>query len=490
MPATHEIADSPSHTNANLGVHETGSSSNALSSFREPPHSGAIDLALTEKLAMLEKIEGAQLSKSQLPTAIIVGAMLALLPHAANAQATGNTKVTYCGIGLQGALTDYTMANPYSGQFYSNTQLRSALAKALFDGIPAAAWALDIQPAGEGKGTGLALSHVITYEKSDQQSFVDPVDRKTYYNTSYAVGFNTVLFDLDSKQVRSLVPAILRYNTTTAEKPTNAARQQAFEAMLRNTAADAPLGQWMTSIRALPMRFDDKVTFQVLPVAFSEAAQQRLMSQNAFDAKSAADFSRRATILTEALVALQFAKPLVPADTGPTPAGQQSEPANNYVATIPECLGQSAATFTALPPAYQLRVIVDDLKSADFKHPLQTMDGNGTTQNEIGYGGRFKAQILAFDTAGGGTVIDDRTFGYAKSLRFLGQVTLDQKEEYLKLTSSFVKELLMAYSNQDKNWVKEHMSATIIDKKERNHSQVAKQWKDLFAKRLAIATVK
>jgi hypothetical protein len=453
-------------------------------------HSDVVSPAFSEKTTTLKKIEGAQLSKSGSPTAIIAGAMLALLPHAANAQATGNTKVTYCGIGLQGALAEYAMANPYSGQFYRNQEFRTALSKALFAGIPAAAWAMDIQPAGEGKGTALALSHVITYEKADQQSFVDPVDQKTYYNTSYAVGFNTVLFDLDSKQVRALVPAILRYNTTTAGKPTDATRQQAFEAMLRNTGADAPLGQWMTSIRALPMRLDDKVTFQVLPVSFSEAAQQRLMSQNAFDAKSAADFSRRATILTEALVALQFAKPLVPADTGSAVAGQQGEPANQYVATIPECLGESAATFTAPLPAYQLRVIVDDLKSADFKHPLQTLDGNGTTQNEIGFGGRFKAQILAFDTAGGGTVIDDRTFGYAKSLRFLGQVNLDQKEEYLKLTSVFVKELLTAYSNQDKNWIKEHMSAAIVDKKERNHSQVAKQWKDLFSKRLGIAAAK
>ena len=429
------------------------------------------------------------MSKSGSSIAIIAGAMLAFLPHAANAQATGNIKVTYCGIGLQGTLAEYERANPYSGKFLTQ-EFRTALAKALFERIPKTAWAMDIQPKDEGKGTGLALSHVITYEKADQQSFVDPLDRKTYYNIRYAIGLNTVLFDLDSKQVRALVPAIIRHNTTAAEKPAGSTQQQAFEAMLRNTGADWPLGQWMTSIRDLPMRFDDKVTFQVLPVSFSEAAQQRLMSQNAFDAKSAADFSRRATILTEALVALKFAKPLVPADTGPAVAGQQGKPANQYVATIPECLGQSETTFTALPPSYQLRVIVDDLKSADFKHPLQTMDGNGTTQNEIGFGGRFKAQILAFDTAGGGTVIDDRTFGYAKSLRFLGQVNLDPKEQYLNLTSEFVKDLLKAYSNQDKNWVKEHMSAAIVDKKERNHSQVAKQWKDLFSKRLAISAAK
>ncbi len=428
------------------------------------------------------------MSTSDLPTAIIAGAMLALLPHAANAQATGNTKVTYCGIGLQGTEAEYATANPYSGKFL-NREFRTALAKALLERIPKAAWAMDIQPKDEVKGTGLALSHVITYEKADQQSFVDPVDRKTYYNIRYAVGLNTVLFDLDSKQVRALVPAILRSNTTADGKPTDATQRQAFEEMLRDTAADKPLGQWITSIRDLPMRFDDKVIFQVLPVSFSEAAQQRLMSQNAFDAKTAADFLRLATISTEALVALKFAKPLVPADTGPAVVGQQAKPANEYMLTIPECLGQPAA-FTALPPAYQLRVIIDDLKSADFKHPLQTMDGNGTTQNEIGFGGRFRAQILAFDTAGGGTVIDDRTFGYAKSLRFLAQVNLDQKEQYLKLTSAFIKELLDAYSTQDKNWVKEHMSAAIVDKKERNHSQVAKQWKDLFFKRLAIQAAK
>jgi hypothetical protein len=45
-----------------------------------------------KKTITLKKIEGAQLSKSGSPTAIIAGAMLALLPHAANA--TGNAKVT------------------------------------------------------------------------------------------------------------------------------------------------------------------------------------------------------------------------------------------------------------------------------------------------------------------------------------------------------------------------------------------------------------
>lgn len=430
------------------------------------------------------------MSELRSSTALVAGAILALIPHAASAQAPGNTRVTYCGIGLQGAFDDFAKDNPSTGQFYSNQAFRTALAKALLAGMPAEAWALDIQPAGEATGTGLALSHVITYEKADQQSFVDPVDQKTYYNTSYAIGFNTVLFDLDAKQVRALVPAILRYNTTTAGPQTSAMRQQSFEAMLRNTSADAPLGQWMTSIRALPMRLADKVTFQVLPVSFSEAAQRQLASQNLFNAAAASDFSRRATILTEALVALQFAKPLVPADTGTVAAEQQGESTNQYVATIPECLGQSAATFTPLPPAYQLRVTVDDLKSADFKHPLPTVAGTGAIQNEIGFGGRFKAQILSVATGSGGTVIDDRTFAFAKSLRFLGRVNLDPREEYLKLTAVFVKELLTSYANQDKNWIKEHMSAAIIDKKERNPSQVAKQWKDLFSKQLSITPAK
>lgn len=425
-------------------------------------------------------------------TFLAMAAAVALvgLPCSANAQVSGNTRVAYCGIGVQGSLADYGAANPYTSEFYRNQNLRIDLQRALLAGIPADAWALDVKPAGESQGSGLALSHVITYEKIDQQTFVDPVDQKTYYNTSYAIGFNTVLFDLDAKQVRALVPAILRYNTTTPVPQSIVQRQQAFEAMLRNTMPDGALGQWMTSIRSLPLRWDTKVTFQVLPVAFSEAAQQRLLEQKLFDATTVADFSRRATILTEALVALQFAKPLVPANTGPLTAGQPGENANQYVATIPECLGQSAATFAALPPAYQLRVTVDELKNADMTHSLPTADGKGVTQAEIGFGGRFKVQVLAFDSAGGGTVIDDRTFSYAKSLRFIGQATLNQREEYLKLTTAFVKDLLAAYATQDQKWVKEHMSATIADKKARNPSQVTKQWKELFAKRLAITAAK
>jgi len=418
---------------------------------------------------------------------------LTALPHVANAQGTANLPVTYCGVGVQGALDEFATANPYSGQFYRNEQFRTALAKTLFAAIPAETWKMDLNRSGEGTGAGrgLALSHVITYEKADQQSFIDPVDKKTYYNTSYAVGINTILFDLGSKQVRALVPAILRSNTTTPAPQTKIVQQQAFDAMLSNAAADAPLGQWMASIQGLPLRWDDQVTFQVLPVSFSDAAQQRLLSQQVFDANGASDFSRRATILTEALVALQFAKPLVPAQAGPSPSDTSgSEPANQYVATIPECLGQSAATFEARPPAYQLRVIVDDLKTADFSHELPGVDGGGTTQKEIGFGGRFRAQVLSFATQGGGTVLDDRTFGYAKSLRFLGEVKLNANEEYLKLTTSFVKELLAAYASQDRKWVKEHMSAAIVDKKQRDPSQVSKQWKDLFSKKLGIAAAK
>jgi hypothetical protein len=55
-------------------------------------YSDVVSPAFSQKTITLKKIEGAQLSKSGSPTAIIAGAMLALLPHAANA--TGNGKVT------------------------------------------------------------------------------------------------------------------------------------------------------------------------------------------------------------------------------------------------------------------------------------------------------------------------------------------------------------------------------------------------------------
>jgi hypothetical protein len=43
-------------------------------------HSDVFDPAFSQKTITLKKIEGAQLSKSGSPTAIIAGAMLALLP--------------------------------------------------------------------------------------------------------------------------------------------------------------------------------------------------------------------------------------------------------------------------------------------------------------------------------------------------------------------------------------------------------------------------
>jgi ABC-type phosphate/phosphonate transport system ATPase subunit len=67
-------------------------------------HSDIFGPAFSGKTTTLKKIEGAQLSTSGSPTALIAGAMLALLPHAANA--TGNAKVTSCRIWLQGALAE------------------------------------------------------------------------------------------------------------------------------------------------------------------------------------------------------------------------------------------------------------------------------------------------------------------------------------------------------------------------------------------------
>ncbi|MEI6486798.1 MAG: hypothetical protein WCO11_11090 [Sphingomonadales bacterium] len=423
-----------------------------------------------------------------LAVAAVTSAALTASP--VQAQASEKTKVIYCGIGVQGALADFAAANPYTGQFYRRNDQRTGLNKALLAGIPAEAWQLDVQPAGEGKGSDLGLSHVIAYEKVDEQSFVDPVDQRVYYNTSYAIGFNTVLFDLASKQVRALVPAILRFNTTTPAPQGAAQRQQAFDTMLRDTSADGAIGQFLASIRALPMRFGDKASFQVLPVTFSDGAQQRLAAQNLFDSKGADQFSRRATSVSEALLALQFAKPMVPANSSAPNAGQAGAATNQYVATIPECLGQAAVSFAAPLPAYQLRITVDELRTANFEHQLPTADGQGAAQVEMGFGGRFRAEILAVQGPDTATVLDDRSFGYARSLRFLGPVKLDAREEYLKLTAAFVKELLTAYASQDQKWIKEHLSAAIADKKERNPGQISKQWKDLFMKRIAIPAVK
>jgi hypothetical protein len=120
----------------------------------------------------------------------------------------------------------------------------------------------------------------------------------------------------------------------------------------------------------------------------------------------------------------------------------------------------------------------------------------GTVQTELGYGGRYITQIVAVESqvidnelVRGGKVLDERTFKFAKSLRFTGDREINSYGQYEKLSSSFLQELLNTYTTQDKKWIKNHMSAAVTDKKARDNGGVAKSWKKLIAETMLVKSV-
>jgi len=149
-------------------------------------------------------------------------------------------------------------------------------------------------------------------------------------------------------------------------------------------------------------------------------------------------------------------------------------------------------------PSYELRLTVDLLSNGKVQHELSEMadKSRGTGQTELDYGGRYITKIVAVESqvvddqlVRGGKVLDERTFKYARSLRFTGDREINRYGQYEKLSSSFLQELLNNYTTQDKKWIKNQMSAAVTDKKARDNGTVAKSWKKLIAETMMIKSV-
>jgi hypothetical protein len=423
-------------------------------------------------------------------------AFIALLSMASPgvAQDLGLQQVKYCGLGVQGALTNFATSNPNVAEIYNDANLRQSINGQLLAASPAENWNINLSAEGGG-ASGLAMSHVITFENVDPQPFIDPRTGKKLYNVSYSVGINTVLFDLNARQIRAMVPAIARFSDLKDAPPSASEQRAAFDGILQSAGTpDGPLARWLSSIKSLPLRYDEQTYFQVLPVNFEDEVREKLIGEpGGTESDGAKEFSERATTQSEALIAMAFAKPIVPAtliadpiSSDPAMAGQASS--NQYVATIPDCLGDTGADLIMPDPTYQLRLTIHKLASAQHNHEFDSYldSGQKSVQQEVGFGGRFGAEIIAFNSIGDSTILDSRTFSFAKSVRFTGERDLNSYEEYLKLTTTFVRELLDAYTSQDKDWIKAHMSAAVTDKKARKASGVQKAWRELFQKKLRI----
>ena len=430
---------------------------------------------------------------SRVTLSVLFAASLASGPLA-SAQDASLSNARYCGLGYSGASVEFQKNNPYVAKLLGDIKRRAAYNNRLFEIAKASNWKINLYNKDDtaGKGASLGLSHVVSFEQSEVQEFVDPRSGSRKFSTSYRVGLNTVLFDLNDRQIKALIPSVIVYPVVSSAPPTPAQSTAAIAAIFDGIGdPNSAIGRWMDSVKRLTIRSDEKVYFRVLPLVLSDDTRTELAAVSAQPADTPGLFVKTLTSEVESLVASTFGKPLVPQATND--AGMAAG-GNQYVANIPDCLGQNVKLILP-PPSYQIQIYVDKLKSARYQHTLDSipsLPSRGTLQTEIGYGGRFRAEVSEYvddPSGGGGKVIDSRTFKFSKSLRFSGDRTVSGYSEYQKLTSNFARELLEAYTTQDKKWIKNSLSTTVVDKKQKDVGQISKDWKTLFTQRLGIAAV-
>ena len=457
---------------------------------------------------------------------LIQSSALVSLLAAGTAFAQDATKydVRYCGLGLQGSAVDFAKSSPnlikvYRGQakFYNES----------YQSYKKMNWNINLisKDDAAGKDNNLGLVHVLTSENTDTQSYIDPRDNLKRYNVSYSFGINTILFDISALQVKAVIPSIINYNESYAKDPT-AAEISAVYAKIFNGFSDpqSALSRWVGSVSEIPINNDVRGSLAVAPVVLSEAVKAELLKADGSQtynrladdfasgslgpvdggnkgigssgsSRSPEAFARNLTAKYEALLAKTFKKPIVPVVFG---ASGDGKPSSQYIANIPDCLGANQVSMSLPDPSYELRLTVDLLSSGKVQHELSEMadKSRGTVQTELDYGGRYITKIVAVESqvvddqlVRGGKVLDERTFKYARSLRFTGDREINSYGQYEKLSSSFLQELLKNYTTQDKKWIKSQMSAAVTDKKARDNGTIAKSWKKLISETMQIKSV-
>ncbi len=418
-----------------------------------------------------------------------------LASGSAFAQDSTKYDVRYCGLGLQGATADFTKSSPNLIKTYKN---QAKFYSESFLSYKKMNWNINLVSKDDaaGKDNNLGLVHVLTPENTDIQSYIDPRDNIKHYNVSYSFGINTVLFDISALQVKAVIPSIINYNESYTHAPTLVETSAAYAKIFSGFEdPNSALSRWVGSVSEIPINNDIRGSMAVAPIVLSDAAKAELMKARASPQQSPEAFARNLTAKYEALLAKTFKKPIVPVVFGKTGDGK---PSSQYIANIPECLGANQVSMGLPDPSYELRLQVDLISSAKVQHELSEMadKSRGTVQTELDYGGRYITQIVAVESqvvenelVRGGKVLDERTFKFAKSLRFTGDREINSYGQYEKLSSSFLQELLNTYTTQDKKWIKNHMSAAVTDKKARENGSVAKSWKKLIAETMLIRSV-
>ena len=409
-------------------------------------------------------------------------ALIATAPSSA-AQAGADASrpsARYCGIGLQGADSVFKATNPTLYRIFSDKLQMAQINKAILAATDTSAWKVGLTADG---GASLALAHLLTYESVDQQPYIDPRDNLSYTAIVYSVGINTVLIDTTSETVRAIVPAVISFSERVSGALTPDRKLQGFQKLLSDTTdTDSATRQWIASLSRFSFS-PQETNFTARPVQVSPEAQQALASGGT-KALDLVRFVQRITTQQEALIAMNFGKPVIP-----TALDSNGKPlaSDVYAAVIPNCFEGGRALH--LPkPTYAMQVTIEKLGRKDFQHQLG--QGAGAEQGQVfqieqGYGGRYNVKWLAVgDTED--RVLDDHSFGFSRSVRLRQQLKISATEQYSKLTTNFIREVLEAYAGQQKDWVKQNLSASVTDKKLRDAEKITKGWKMLVAQTMGV----
>lgn len=388
----------------------------------------------------------------------------------------------YCGIGLQGSAEVFAVNNPVLSSIF-NTQ-KQQINAAIWSATNASSWKVNLT---QDKGSSLALAHLLAYESVDENAYTDPRDGQRYTAVIYSVGINTVLFDTSSQSVRAIVPAIISYSDRITGSLTNDKKIAGFKKLLSDTSdPESATHKWISSLSNFSFSAQEN-NLSVRPVQISPEAQQELATLGGRSFKLGR-FVQRLTTQQEALMAQTFRKTVIPTVIGADgqPLVRAPQDSNKYAVSIPGCFENGELE---LPPAsYAMQLTIEKLEQKTRNHQLG--QGAGDQEGEVfqierGFGGRYKVQWSQLGVEPE-PVRADQIFGYSRSVRMRQAINLDATEQYSKLTSNFIREVLEAYASQDKDWVKQNLSASITDKKLRDPNKITKDWKGLFAKDMGV----
>lgn len=393
--------------------------------------------------------------------------------------------VRYCGVGFLGRDAD----KQKNYRYLSNSVLKdkkniASISPVLLSVSQNANPKLKVSNANNGSNN-YSLSYIVAAEKFEQQPYIYPITHKKRYNNIYTVIINTVVFDLQNSQIIGIYPWVYQFNEASDAQLSELEITKRFADFFRKPEAvagsddpspDYMLAAWAKSVGGLSLSTKMK-TISAAPVTFSADATSALNSTATHGGTpQISTLSRNLTTQYEAILSQNFALPIVPSGAG-----------DQFVASIPNCVGQGDVSLRLPMPAYRFGFEVEQLKTATVTHSVKRgpSGGGGTVdQNEVGYGARVRVTVLQsdeLDTVNGGKTVLDNRVRLTSSKTFVGNREFIDSAQYEKLLVNLMSQTVNNFNNPQEKWLKDHLSA---EESKTKPSAVRAAWTKLFKEKI------